>query len=134
MDFQERFKEKMNQINKELGEKAKPKPRIKLIPLRVEIPLGEILYNIHKRSLPPEIDYPIMFNLLKEEAERWVRVKLLHKRVYKKESDKYIIIYYDMVPQDGDDHSIYENSGPLIKEEKDQEIKLLDDVRVDFID
>lgn len=49
-------------------------------------------FNIHKRSLPIEIDKLVLFNVTKDEALWWVK----HKLQNKKEDDR--VIYFDIIP------------------------------------
>lgn len=74
----------------------------------------EQLYNVHKRSLPVELDKPVAFNLREDEAKRLVRLK----KPYMIENT---VIYFDRVVTNGsrEEMSVYYNPKEIIRESVD---------------
>lgn len=83
-------------------------------------------FNIHKRSLPPEIDKIVVFGVTKEEAE-WLLnhnsknlIPLLKSKLYQDDSrETKTLIYYDVIPVGATarEKSIYYNAPEIIKGE-----------------
>ena len=78
-----------------------------------------ILYNVHKRSLPPEINKCILYNLTEEEANWWISTKLKPKLVEYIEDGPRKVIYYDKVRTDGWKAGIFDNNVPIVKNEEE---------------
>lgn len=76
-------------------------------------------FNIHKRSLPPGIDKPVVFNVAKKEAEWWID-RILRTRCYINDpDDSKTLVYYDAVPIGATprERSIYYNTKEITTED-----------------
>lgn len=94
-----RFKELCDEIDCQLYIKrsVNPEPLIDNKPLR--------LFKINKRSLPVGLDQTVAYGLTRNEAE------LLTKSFYKtKKIPENVIIYYDIIPDDGRVYSVFDNT------------------------
>ena len=87
-------------------------------------------YNIHKRSLPVGLDKIVVINVTKQEAEWWVECRLKTKQYYLQDTEKYIYIYYDIVPvmASPKERSVYYNEGKITKESSDDVVEPFQEV------
>ncbi len=100
-DFQKEFKQRVAKIEGKLNYMVRPQ---------------EILYNIHKRSLPPGIDKVVGIGFTKLQAV-YALQNLFKAHVDLKESGRWT--YYDIVAQDAtqDEMSIYFNPKSKVKKD-----------------
>ena len=75
-------------------------------------------FNIHKRSLPPGIDKPVVLSITRAEADRWVGQRLKARSYTDDARDSKTLVYYDIVPEDAAprERSIYHNPRPFVLE------------------
>lgn len=66
----------------------------------------DVRYNIHKRSLPVGLDKPVLWGLPEDEA-KYLLTTLFKSRVTVDGEDR-LVIYYDMVREDGVRSSVYD--------------------------
>lgn len=120
------FLERMREVIREANENA-PAPRVNLqrrMEQEERIRVSGEVYNIHKRSLPPGLDQPILWNIPLAEAQYWIHNKLKAKLV---DSEKRIVHYYDKVRQDGHKAGIFDNdydANTLLKEEPHDKLEV----------
>jgi hypothetical protein len=117
--FSEQFRDNCNKIKEELN-KPKIETTIIKFPGKVETKpnkvVPNVLYNIHKRSLPIGEDKPVVFNLNERDADNWIKQKLKPKLIENQITGKKKAYYYDKVRQDGHKSGLFDNDVPLIKE------------------
>lgn len=112
MDFVEEFRRRAARIDKESNvpvcKKETPHSPI-------EVPWDQKLYSIYKRSLPVNINFPVLMNLPEEDAKKALK-RLKTKQHEDPDGGKHAI-YYDMVLQsDERQKSVYWNDKPITKE------------------
>lgn len=81
----------------------------------------DTLYNIHKRSMPPAVDKPVVIGLTRTDADLEV-VKFIQKEAKRRvqqimdEPEQNVFFYFDIVPQDAKqfEKDIYYNEGSPI--------------------
>lgn len=89
-DFLNELKARISEINKKIEMDS-------FLQKSVEV-TDRTLFNIHKRSLPVNIDKVVMFNLEKEEAEKMLENRFKTKVIRQEDDDLKTVIYYDLVP------------------------------------
>ena len=93
-----------------------PIPKLQRKPIALRDPSA--LYNIHKRSVPPCIDKPIVIGVPRVEADLEV-VKFIQKEEKRRtqqimdEPETNVFFYFDIIPQDAKpfERDIYYNEG-----------------------
>ena len=95
MNFAERFKEVCEEIKRTIPLQGK------------ELARDEVLYNIHKRSLPIGLDKPVMFGLTKEETHHLLKGYLKTKLTVVDEKD--MVIYCDIIKDNGELAGVFDN-------------------------
>lgn len=78
-----------------------------------------VWYNIHKRSLPVGLDKPVAWNFTKLQGIEFINTRLKATEYIDENTGKPVVIYYDLVRQDGYKSGIYDNDRPIIREDKD---------------
>jgi len=77
------------------------------------------LYNIHKRSLPVGLDKPVAWHFTRLQAIEFIEKRLKAKEYIDEHTNRPIVIYYDIVRQDGYKSGIYDNDSDIVKGDKD---------------
>jgi hypothetical protein len=85
-------------------------------PIAKQFKVFDVRYNIHKRSLPTGIDTPVLFGLPAHEAKQLLSTRFKTKLV-EQEDDSKVLIYYDMVREDGVRSSVYDTPDGLIMQD-----------------
>jgi len=110
MDFQK-------QLHKLFIKHDEPKQARKQIEIEIKKVIEEVAkptWMIRKRSLPVGVNYPILYHLTEEEANRWLQKLKPKLIVYNEDTNERVVYYYDKVRSDENQNDLYSNPKQLI--------------------